>query len=103
MTGAYGPRERDAIMTMAYTIRRKLTEALKPIRLEVVDESHRHAGHAGARPGGETHFNVSVVSDAFAGRSRIERQRMVFQALETELAGQIHALALVTRTPAEDA
>lgn len=90
-------------MTVAETIRRKLTEALKPIRLEVVDDSHRHAGHAGARPGGETHFNVSVVSAAFDGKSRIERQRMVFKALEMELAGPIHALALVTRTPAEDA
>ena len=90
-------------MTIADTIRSKLTEALKPLRLEVVDDSHRHAGHAGARPGGETHFNVAVVSAAFAGKSRIERQRMVFKVLETELAGQIHALALVTRTPEEDA
>jgi BolA protein len=90
-------------MTMADTIRRKLAEGLKPVRLDVVDDSHRHAGHAGARPGGETHFNVAVVSDAFAGKSRVERQRMVFKLLETELAGRIHALALVTRTPAEDA
>lgn len=97
------PRQRAPVMTMADTIRRKLTEAFKPIRLEVVDDSHHHAGHAGARPGGETHFNVAVVSEAFAGKGRVERQRMVFKVLEAELAGQIHALALVTRTPAEDA
>jgi BolA protein len=89
-------------MTMADTIRRKLAGALKPERLEVVDDSHRHAGHAGSRPGGETHFNVKIVSEAFAGKSRVERQRMVFRVLEAELAGSIHALALVTRTPAED-
>lgn len=90
-------------MTMAETIRRKLTEGLNPVRLDVVDDSHRHTGHAGARPGGETHFNVGVVSDAFAGKSRVERQRMVFKLLEAELADRIHALALITRTPAEDA
>lgn len=90
-------------MTMAETIRRKLTEGLNPVRLDVVDDSHRHTGHAGARPGGETHFNVGVVSDAFVGKSRVERQRMVFKLLEAELADRIHALALITRTPAEDA
>lgn len=88
-------------MAMADTIRRKLTAALKPILLEIVDDSHRHAGHAGARPGGETHFNVKIVSEAFIGKSRVERQRMVFRALEAELADRIHALALITRAPGE--
>lgn len=89
-------------MAMADVIRSKLTDALHPARLEIVDESHRHVGHAGSRPGGETHFKVEIVSEVFAGKSRVERQRMVFHALEAELAGQIHALALATRTPAED-
>ncbi len=89
-------------MAMADTIRRKLNAALKPTLLEIVDDSHRHAGHAGARPGGETHFNVKIVSEAFIGKSRIERQRMVFRALEAELADRIHALALITRAPGEE-
>lgn len=89
-------------MAMADTIRRKLNTALKPTLLEIVDDSHRHAGHAGARPGGETHFNVKIVSEAFIGKSRIERQRMVFRALEAELADRIHALALITRAPGEE-
>ena len=63
------------VPAMADTIRRKLTGAFQPARLEIVDDSHRHAGHAGARPGGETHFNVEIVSEAFAGKSRVERQR----------------------------
>ncbi|NYZ14685.1 BolA family transcriptional regulator [Azospirillum sp. RWY-5-1] len=82
-------------------IRRKLTDALAPSRLDVVDESHRHAGHSGARPEGETHFNVTVVSAAFEGRSRVERQRMVYALLADELAERVHALALTTRTPQE--
>lgn len=82
-------------------IRRKLTDALAPSRLDVVDESHRHAGHSGARPEGETHFNVTVVSAAFEGRSRVERQRMVYALLADELAERVHALALTTRAPQE--
>jgi BolA protein len=88
-------------MTVAQTITQKLTAAFQPARLEVVDDSHHHAGHAGARPGGETHFTVRIVADAFAGRSRVERQRLVYKALADELAGPIHALSLVTQTPAE--
>lgn len=84
-------------------IRRKLTDALAPSRLDVVDESHRHAGHGGARPEGETHFNVTVVSAAFQGKSRVERQRMVYALLADELAERVHALALTTRTPQEAA
>ncbi|HEV3174609.1 MAG TPA: BolA family protein [Stellaceae bacterium] len=88
-------------MHVAHRIREKLTSALNPTRLEVVDESHRHAGHAGARPGGETHFHVEVVAAAFQGKSRIERQRLVYSALKEEMSEQIHALSLVTRAPGE--
>jgi len=90
-------------MKVAETIRRKLTEALAPSRLDVVDDSERHAGHAGAQPGGETHFNVLVISDRFAGMNRVDRQRLVYGLLQEELAGSVHALALVTRTTAEQA
>lgn len=88
-------------MSVAGTIERKLTEALQPTRVEVVDESHLHAGHMGARPEGETHFRVLVVSAVFAGLSRVERQRRVFDALEAEMAGPVHALAMRTLTPDE--
>jgi BolA protein len=88
-------------MTVAATLTDKLTAAFQPTRLEVVDDSHHHAGHAGARPGGETHFTVRIVSAAFDGRSRVERQRLVYQVLAQELAGPVHALSLVTQTPAE--
>jgi len=88
-------------MRVAHRIREKLTAALHPERLEITDESHRHAGHAGARPGGETHFRVEVVAIAFAGKSRLERQRLVYALLKEELAEQVHALSLVTRAPGE--
>lgn len=90
-------------MTVADTLRRKLTDALAPVRLEIEDESARHKGHAGWRPGGETHFRVTIVSAAFEGRSRVDRQRLVYAALSEELAGRVHALALDTKTPAEAA
>ena len=85
--------------TVAETMRRKLTEALAPAHLAIVDESHRHAGHAGARPEGETHFRVEIVAAAFAGKSRLEQQRLVHQALAEELASRVHALSLTTRAP----
>jgi BolA protein len=88
-------------MTVAQALTEKLTAAFQPTRLEVIDDSHQHAGHAGSRPGGETHFTVRIVSTAFDGRSRVERQRLVYQVLAQELAGQVHALSLVTQTPAE--
>jgi BolA protein len=87
--------------TVAETMRRKLTEALAPADLAIIDESHRHAGHVGARPEGETHFRIEIVATAFEGLSRIERQRLVHQVLATELAGRVHALSLMTRTPDE--
>ena len=83
-------------------IRRKLSEAFSPIRLDVVDDSARHAGHAGARPEGESHFNVEIVSARFAGLSRVARQRLVYSALADELQSDVHALALKTVTPEED-
>jgi BolA protein len=89
-------------MIVAARIRDTLEAAFAPVRLEITDDSHRHAGHGGARPGGETHFTVAVVSAAFEGRSRVERQRLVYEALRAELAGPVHALALKTLTPAED-
>lgn len=88
-------------MTMQDIIRDKLTQAFRPLALTVDDDSHRHAGHAGARPGGETHFRVEIVSAAFAGRSRVERQRMVYEALAAEMAGSVHALQLRTLAPGE--
>lgn len=89
-------------MTYAERIRRNLTGGLAPQRLEVVDDSGRHAGHAGARPEGETHFSVTVVSAAFEGKSRVDRQRMVYALLKDEMAERVHALALTTLTPQED-
>lgn len=88
-------------MAVADRIREKLTAGLQPVRLEITDDSHKHAGHAGARPGGETHFTVEVVSAAFEGMGRVERQRLVYRLLEEELAGPVHALALRTIAPSE--
>lgn len=88
-------------MRVRNAIEARLREALDPETLEIVDESHMHRGHAGARPEGESHFRVRVVSGAFAGKSRVERQRMVYAALADELRDDIHALALETRAPGE--
>lgn len=85
------------------TIREKLSDRFAPTRLEIIDESHRHAGHAGARPEGETHFALTIVSAAFSGESRVARQRLVYQTLAKELATRIHALSLTTLAPDEDA
>jgi len=88
-------------MNMVDTIERKLAAAFAPSELAVVDDSARHEGHAGHRPGGESHFNVRIVSAAFAGLSRVERQRRVYAALADEMKSQIHALALTTLAPGE--
>ena len=80
---------------------RKLEEALAPTELEVVDESHMHAGHAGARPEGGSHFRVRIVAGAFEGKSLVARHRLVYAALAAEMAGPVQALALKTLTPAE--
>ncbi|RAK62750.1 BolA family protein [Phenylobacterium kunshanense] len=82
-------------------IRDKLTAAFEPTRLEIVDDSSRHAGHAGAREGGESHFNVTIEAPAFAGTPRVARQRMVYHALAEELAGPVHALSVKALAPGE--
>lgn len=84
-------------------IEKKLTDGLAPVVLEVEDVSHLHAGHAGAPKGSsETHFNVTVVSEQFQGRSLLKRHRLVYDLLQEELQhGGVHALSLNTKTPAE--
>ena len=88
-------------MTMKDNITKKLTEAFAPVSLAVTDESHLHAGHMGHRPEGETHFMVNIVSQAFEGKSRIDRHRMINEILAAELAGTVHALALKPQSPKE--
>jgi BolA protein len=87
--------------SVSASITEKLTTAFAPTRLEVVDDSARHAGHAGAREGGESHFNVLIESSAFAGAPRVTRQRMVYAALADLLAGPVHALSLKVFAPGE--
>jgi BolA protein len=87
-------------VSVAGEIRRRL-QALAPERLELVDDSARHAGHAGAAPGGNTHWNLVIVSAAFAGKSTLARHRMVYQALDGLMQNPIHALAIVARAPGE--
>ncbi len=89
-------------MGVAVRIRTKLTEQFTPSRLEISDESYRHAGHEGARPEGETHFSITIVSAAFIGQNRVARQRLVYQTLAEELATRVHALSLTTLAPHED-
>jgi len=89
-------------MRVSATIEDKLNKTLSPVRLDVIDESHLHAGHAGARPEGESHFRVEIVAQAFEGKSRLDRQRMVYDALTKELMEDIHALSLKTLTPEEE-
>ena len=88
-------------MTTRDRITRKLTDAFAPEHLEVIDESHQHVGHAGHRPGGETHFRVHIVAKAFQGKSRIERHRLINDALGTELRSGVHALAIHASVPGE--
>ena len=82
-------------------IQNKLQAAFEPSRLEVVDDSARHSGHAGAREGGESHFNVTIEAQAFAGANKVARQRMVYRALAEELAGPLHALSVKALAPGE--
>lgn len=92
-------------MSVAADIHAKLTAVLNPLRLEIVDESARHAGHAGIQwhggTGGETHFRLTIVSPMFEGQSRVARHRMVYAALAHELAHGVHAIAMTTLTPEE--
>lgn len=91
---------------IATIIREKLTSAFQPTRLELEDDSWRHAGHhheggMDAQPGGESHFNLTIVSEAFSGVGRVQRQRSVNAVLAAELAGPVHALSIKARTPDE--
>jgi BolA protein len=82
-------------------ISQKLNIALTPLSLEVFDDSQQHAGHAGWRQGGETHFRVEIVSPSFAGKSRIERHRLIHAVLAEELQSGVHALAILAKAPGE--
>ena len=84
-------------------MRKKLSAAFSPDRLEIEDDSDRHHGHAGATPGGESHFNVVIEAGAFKGMGRVQRQRAVYAALAEELAGQVHALSVRALAPGETA
>ena len=84
---------------VADRIQRKLRSAFEPEQLAVIDETNQHHGHAGWRESGETHFRVEITAAAFAGKSRVERQRAVYQVLAEELAGPVHALALTANAP----
>lgn len=87
------------MMSMQRRIEEKLTEAFAPAMLEVVNESHRHAGHAGSPGTGESHFAVRMTSPTFSGLSRVERQRRVYAVLAEELKGPVHALSLSLDVP----
>jgi BolA protein len=89
-------------MSLEQQMREKLIVALRPTRLDVVNESHLHAGHSSSPGTGESHFRLLIVSDAFAGKSRIERHRLVNDALRDELKGGVHALAIKACAPGED-
>ncbi len=86
-------------MSVAETIEQKLRDGLKITSIEVVDESYKHAGHAGAREGGESHFQLAIVSPDFTGKNRVARQRDIYRILKAEMAGPIHALSIDARSP----
>ena len=86
---------------VAETLQRKLTNTFAPTRLQIDDDSARHAGHGGAHPGGESHFNVTIEAAAFEGVGRVQRQRLVYAALADELAGPVHALSVKALAPGE--
>ena len=88
-------------MATSDLITNKLTKAFAPQSLDVIDESQMHVGHTGHRPGGETHFRVTIVAEAFRGKNRIERHRMINAILAGELAGGVHALAIHASAPGE--
>jgi BolA protein len=88
-------------LSRAERIRTLLQTQLAPQTLEIVDESSKHAGHAGAQPGGETHYRVRIVAAAFDGQSRVARQRLVYDTLREEFDTGLHALSLDLKTPAE--
>ena len=87
-------------MSVAGEIRRRLG-ALAPLQVELLDESARHAGHAGAAPGGNTHWDLTIVSAAFAGKPTVARHRMIYQALGDLMQNPVHALSIRARAPGE--
>jgi BolA protein len=98
----FGSRIDEADMaTVADEMRRKLQWAFAPTVLDVIDDSDKHAGHSGARAGGESHFTVKITSTAFTGATRVQRQRQVYAALAEELAGPVHALSVQATAPEE--
>ena len=86
---------------VASEMRRRLSEALAPTRIELVDESEQHRGHGGYNPAGESHFALTIESPAFAGKSRVERQRMVYAALGELMDSRVHALTIKATAPGE--
>lgn len=88
-------------MSAEQRIKEKLMVALRPSRLDVINESHMHAGHRSSPGTGDSHFRVLVVSESFTGKSRVERHRMVNEALKGEVGEKVHALALATYAPGE--
>jgi BolA protein len=88
-------------MTLTDFITRRLQDSLQPTHLAVTDESHQHQGHGGWREGGETHFRLDIVSDAFQGKSRVERHRLVNEVLAEAFGRGLHALAIKARAPGE--
>lgn len=88
-------------MSVAELIEQKLRAGLKITSITVIDESHKHAGHAGAREGGESHFQLAIVSPDFTGKNRVARQRDIYRILKEEMAGPIHALSIDARSPQE--
>jgi BolA family transcriptional regulator, general stress-responsive regulator len=89
------------MMGVQETIASKLTETFAPVSLKVLDESHQHEGHAGHQPGGQTHFRVYIVADAFRGKSRLARHRIINETLAAELKSGVHALAIHAAAPDE--
>jgi BolA protein len=94
-------RVEDCKMGMQDIITTKLMAAFAPQSLHVEDESHLHQGHAGHRPGGESHYRLYIVAEAFRGKSRLERHRMINAALANELKSRVHALAIHAQAPGE--
>ena len=88
-------------MSLEPEMRRLLEQALAPARLEIHDESAKHAGHAGAAPGGNTHWRLAIVSAAFAGKPTVARHRLVYDALGPLMGKPIHALQISARAPGE--
>jgi BolA family transcriptional regulator, general stress-responsive regulator len=93
--------DKSAVTSVKDRMRTKLEAAFAPTLLEIEDQSHLHAGHAGSRAGGQTHFLVKVASASFVGKGRVERHRMIYASLADEIAQGVHALAIDARTPGE--